>query len=149
MLSIANKVDPLFFRCVYFVWYTNMCFTNNWYQSGLQFRICITCFVSFGIKDSNFMILENSTINFLHSYWNYCLIKTDIDVMMLFKFDIKYVRLNFKTIASIKFSFDLNLIMIWSRNYVLFKWNIKTVTRKIWKNFSFTSFDRSRISFDW
>ena len=39
------------------------------------------------------------------------LIKTDIDVMMLFKFDIKYVRLNFKTIASMKFSFDLYLIL--------------------------------------
>ena len=82
-----------------------LCFPYGWYQSGLQFLICITCFVSFGIKDSNFMILENSTINFLHSYWNYCLIKTDIDVMMLFKFDIKYVRLNFKAIASMQFSF--------------------------------------------
>ena len=55
--------------------------------------------------------------------------------MMLFKFDIKYVRLNFKTIASMKFSFDLYLILTWSRNYVSFKWNVKkTVTRKIWKN---------------
>ena len=32
--------------------------------------------------------------------------------MMLFKFDIKYVRFNFKTIASMKFSFDLNLILM-------------------------------------
>ena len=31
--------------------------------------------------------------------------KTNIDVMMLFKFDIKYVRLNFKTITSMEFSF--------------------------------------------
>ena len=100
-------------------------FSNNWYQSGLQFQIWITCFVSFGIKDSNFMMLEDSTINFLHGRWNYCLIKTSIDVMMLFKFDIKYVKLNFKAIASMKFSFDLNLILMWSRNYVLFKWNVK------------------------
>ena len=70
-------------------------------------------------------MLEDYTINFLHGYWNYCLIKTDIDVMMLFKFDIKYVRFNFKTIASMKFSFDLNLILMWSRNYVWFKWNVK------------------------
>ena len=33
--------------------------------------------------------------------------KTDIDVMMLPKFDIKYVKLNFKAIASMEFSFDL------------------------------------------
>ena len=89
-----------------------LCFSYNWYQSGLQFRIFIACFVSFGIKDSNFMMLEDSTINFLHGYSNYCLIKTDIDVMMLFKFDIMYVRLNFKAIASMEFSFDLNLIMM-------------------------------------
>ena len=95
------------------------------------------------------MMLEDSTINFLRGCWNYCLIKTDIDVMMLFKFDIKYVRLNFKTIASIKFSFDLNLIMIWSRNYVLFKWNIKNSYQKNLKKFQFHKFDRSRISFDW
>ena len=35
--------------------------------------------------------------------------KTDIDVMMLFKFDIKYVKLKFKAIASMEFSFDINL----------------------------------------
>ena len=64
--------------------------------------------------------------------------------MMLFKFDIKYVRLNFKTIASMKFSFDLYLILTWSRNYVSFKWNVKkTVTKKIWKN------SVSRVSIDW
>ena len=37
------------------------------------------------------MLLENDAINFLHGYWNYYLIKTDIDVMMLFKFEFKYV----------------------------------------------------------
>ena len=38
------------------------------------------------------MMLDDSTINFLHVYLNYCFIKTNIDVMMLFKFDVKYVR---------------------------------------------------------
>ena len=51
------------------------------------------------------MMLEDFAINFLHGYWNYLLIKNDIDVMMLFKFDVKCVRLNFKAIASMEFSF--------------------------------------------
>ena len=92
------------------------CFSNNWYQGSLHFQICITCSVSFGIKDSNFMMLEDSIINFLHGCWNYCLIKTDIDVMMLFKFDIKCVRLNFKVVASIEFSFwsqTQSIMFIW------------------------------------
>ena len=38
--------------------------------------------------------------------------KTDIDVMMLFKFDFNHAILNFKTIASMKLSFDLNHIKI-------------------------------------
>ena len=66
MLSSANEVDPLIFCYICFVCDTNMCFPNNWYQSGLQFQISITCFVSFGIRDSNFMMLEDSAINFLH-----------------------------------------------------------------------------------
>ena len=32
--------------------------------------------------------------------------------MMLFKFDFNHAILNFKTLASMKFGFDLNLIMI-------------------------------------
>ena len=88
-----------------------LCFSNNWYQSSLQFWICITYFVSFGIRDNSFMLLEDYAINFLHGCWNYYLIKTDIDVMMLFKFDIKYVILNFKAIASMEFSFDINLCL--------------------------------------
>ena len=36
--------------------------------------------------------------------------KTDIDVMMLFKFEVKYVELNFKAIALMEFSFDNNSI---------------------------------------
>ena len=90
------------------------CFSKNWYQSSLHFRICITCFMSFGIKDNSFMMLEDYAINFLHGCWNYYLMKTDIEVMMLFKFDIKYVKLNFKVIASMEFSFDINLCLLCS-----------------------------------
>ena len=111
-----------------------LCFSYNWYQSGLQFWIFLTCFVSFGIKDSNFMMLEDSTINFLHGYWNYSLIKTDIDVMMLFKFDIKYFRLNFKVIASMKFSFwsqTQSIMFIWW--YFVHEKLLKIVWWKFWK----------------
>ena len=99
--------------------------------------------MSFGIRDSNFMMLEDSTFNFLHGCWNYYFIKTDIDVMMLFKFDIKYVRLNFKAIASMEFSFDLKLNLLCSYDGSLFM-------KKSWKllgensgKFSFTSFNWS------
>ena len=78
MLSIVNEVYPLIFCYICLVCNTSMYFSNNWYQSGLQFRICITCFMSFGIKDGNFMILQDSTLNFLHGFWNYYFIKTDI-----------------------------------------------------------------------
>ena len=63
--------------------------------------------MSFGIIDSNFMLLEDYTINFLHGCWNYFLILTDIDVMLFFMFELNYVKLNFKAIASMKFSFDI------------------------------------------
>ena len=33
--------------------------------------------------------------------------KTDFDVMRLFKFEFKNVKLNFKAIASMEFSFDI------------------------------------------
>jgi len=148
MSSIVNEVDPLNFRCVYFVCDTNMCFSNSWYQSGLQFRICITCFVSFGIKDSNFMKLEDSTINFLHGCWNYSLIKIDIDVMMLFKFDINYVKLNFKAIASMEFTFDLKLNLLYSYDGRLFMKNHWKLFSENSRKFSFTCFDRSRIPFN-
>ena len=49
--------------------------------------------------------------------------KTDIDVMMLFKFDIKYVKLNFKTIALIEFSLDINLCLLCSYDDCLFMKN--------------------------
>ena len=101
----------------------NMYFSKNWYQRDLHFRIFITCFMSFGIRASNFMTLEDSTINFLHVFWNYCFIKTDIDVMMFFKFDIKYVKLNFMAIASMVFSFDLKLNLLCSYDGSLFMKN--------------------------
>ena len=40
--------------------------------------------------------------------------------MMLFKFDIKYVKLNFKDIASIEFNFDLKLNLLCSYDGSLF-----------------------------
>ena len=79
--------------------------------------------MSFGIRYSNFMMLKDSTINFLHRCWNYYFIKTDIDVVMLFKFDIKYVKLNFKAIASMEFNFDLKLNLLCSYNGSLFMKN--------------------------
>ena len=70
---------------------------------------CITCFVCSGIRDYSFMLLEDYAFNFLHGYWNYDLIKTVIDVMMLFKFGFKYVKLILKAIASMEFSIVINL----------------------------------------
>ena len=59
------------------------------------------------------MVFENFAVIFLHSLVLELMSdKTDIDVMMLFKFDFNYVVLNFKIIASMKFSFDLNLILL-------------------------------------
>ena len=49
--------------------------------------------------------------------------KTDIDVMMLFKFDIKYVKLNFKAIASMEFSFDIKFCLLRSYDGCLFMKN--------------------------
>ena len=143
MLSIANEVDSLIFR-----YDTNMCFSNNWYQSDLQFWICITCFVSFGIRESNFMLLEDHTFNFLHGCLNYYFIKTDIDAMMLFKFDIKYVKLNFKAIASMVSSFDLKLNLLCSYDGSLFMKNQWKLLGENFGKFSFTSFNRLRIPFD-
>ena len=59
------------------------------------------------------MVFGNSAVIFLHSLVLELLFdEIDIDVMMLFKFDFNHAVLNFKTIASMKFSFDLNLILI-------------------------------------
>ena len=95
------------------------------------------------------MVFENSVVIFLHSLVLELLFdKTNIDVMMLFKFDFNHAILNFKTIASMKFNFDLNLILMWPMDYVLFKWKVKNSYQKNLKKLSFTSFDRSRIPFD-
>ena len=140
MLSIVNEVDPLIFRYICFVCDTNTCFSNNWYQSNLQFRISITCFVSFGIKDNSFMMLEDYAINFLHGDWNYCLRETDIDVMMLFKFDLKYVKLNFKAIASMELSFDIKLYLLCSYDGCLFMKNRWKLLQKFFGIFEFHEF---------
>ena len=59
------------------------------------------------------MVFENSTVIFLHILVLELMFdKTDIDVMMLFKFDFNHAILNFKTKALMKFSFDLNHILI-------------------------------------
>ena len=152
-----NEVDLFIFRCVFLYEiqkrFFSMCFSNNWYQSSLQSHVCITCWVSFRIKENWFHVFENSAVDFFAFFFFFLVLelwfdKTDIDVMMLFKFDFNHAILNFKTIALMKFSFDLNLILIWSRNYVLFKWNVKKMLPKNLKIFSFMSFYRSRIHFD-
>ena len=151
MLSIVNEVYPLIFCYVCLVCDTNMYFSNNWYQSGLQFRICITCFMSFGIKDGNFMILQDSTLNFLHGFWNYY-----FNVMMMFKFDIKYVKLNLKAIVSMVFSFDLKLNLLCSYDSSLFmknRWKLlgeNSGNSVLWVSTDreFSSIDRMFLS-DW
>ena len=50
--------------------------------------------------------------------------KINIDVMMLFKFDIKYVKLNFKAIASMEFSININLCLLCSYDGCLFMKNL-------------------------
>ena len=113
-------------------------FSQQWYQSGLQSHVCITCWVSFRIKENCFHGFENSVVIFLHSLVLELLSdETDIDVMMLFKFDFNHAVLNFKIIASMKSSFDLNLIFLWSRDCVLFKWNVKKGYQKNLKKFQF------------
>ena len=60
--------------------------------------------------------------------------------MMLFKFDIKYVKLNFKAMASMDFSFSLKLNLLCSYDGSLF---MKTASKKFWK------IRVSRVSIDW
>ena len=96
--------------------------------------------MSFGIRESNFMLLEDYTFNFLHSCWNYCLMKTDIDLMMLFKFDINYVKMNFKAIASMEFSFDINLCLLCSYDGCLFMKNQWKLLQKNSRNFELHEF---------
>ena len=49
--------------------------------------------------------------------------KTNIDVMMLFKFEFKYVELNFKAITSMEFSFDIKFYLLCSYGGCLFMKN--------------------------
>ena len=74
--------------------------------------------------------------------------KTDIDVMMLFKFDIKYIKLNFKAIASMEFSFNINLYLLCSYDGCLFMKNCGKLFGENSRKFSFKSFDQSRIPFN-
>ena len=46
--------------------------------------------------------------------------KTDIDVIMLFKFEFDYVKLNFKARASMEFSFDIKFHQLCSYGGCLF-----------------------------
>ena len=96
--------------------------------------------MSFGIRDSNFMLFEDYTFNFLHGCWNYYLTKIDIDVMMLFKFDIKYVKLNFKAIASMEFSFDIKFYLLCSYDGCLFMKNRWKLLQKNSRKFEFHEF---------
>ena len=49
--------------------------------------------------------------------------KTDIDIMMLFKFEFKYVKLNFKAITSMEFSFDIKFYLLYLYGGCLFMEN--------------------------
>ena len=130
----------IFFRCVH-------AYLHQMVSERSSISYCITCFVSFGIRDYSFMLLEDYAFNFLHGCWNYVLIKTDIDVMM-FKFEFKYVKLNFKAIASMKFSFD---IILWlSRSYVsCSRKTVENCPRNFLKiRVSRVSVDRKSLSID-
>ena len=69
--------------------------------------------MSFRIKENRFHDFENTVVSFLFILVLELLFnKTVINVMMLFKVYFNHAILNFKAIASMKFSFDLNLILI-------------------------------------
>ena len=68
--------------------------------------------MNFRMKENCFHGFEKSGVVFLHILVLKLLFnKTNIDVMMLFKFDFNHVKLNFNTIGSMKFSFNLNLTL--------------------------------------
>ena len=75
------------------------------------------------------MMLEDYVFNFLHGYWNYDLMKTNIDVMMLFKFEFKYVKLNLKAIASMELSFDIKFYLSCSYGVCLFMKTVENYSR--------------------
>ena len=60
--------------------------------------------------------------------------KTNIDVMMLFKFDIKWVRLNLEAIASMEFSFGLKLNLLCSYVCSLFMETVENCLVEILEN---------------
>ena len=58
------------------------------------------------------MVFEYSTLTFLHGLiLELLIIKTDTDFVMLFQFNVKYAKLNFKTMASMQFGFYRNPII--------------------------------------
>ena len=66
--------------------------------------------------------------------------KLDIDVMMLFKFDIKYVKLNFKAIVSMEFNFDIKFYLLCSYDGCLFMKNRWKMLQKNLGKFEFHEF---------
>ena len=66
MLSIANEVNPLIFPLrMFFMQYKHVFFQQLVSEWSLILN-CITCFVSFEIRESNIKMLEDLAINFLH-----------------------------------------------------------------------------------
>ena len=63
MLSFSNEVDPFNFPL-----HISHAYFQQMVLERSSFQIYITCFVSFGIKDDGFMLLEDYTFNFLHGY---------------------------------------------------------------------------------
>ena len=57
-----------------------------------------------------------------------------LPILMLFKFDIKYVKLNFKAIALMEFSFDLKLNRLCSYDGSLFMKAVENCLVKILEN---------------
>ena len=97
-------------------------FPSNGIRVVFNFEL-YNMFCKFWIRNYSFMLLEDYAFNFLHGCWNYDLIKTNTGVMMLFKFEFKYVKLIFKAIASMKFNFDIILWLSCSYVSCLFKKN--------------------------
>ena len=63
--------------------------------------------------------------------------KIDIDVIMLFKFEFKYVELNFKAITSMEFGFDINLYLSYSYDGCLIMKNRLKLLKKNFGKFKF------------
>ena len=163
MLSHMNEVDLFIFHCV-FLYEIQNCIFHVFSQQMVSKWFSISClynmlsefqnqrklFSWFWKFYSNFFFLHILVLELLFD-------KIDIDVMVLFKFDFNHAILNLETIASMKFSFDLNFILLWSRIYVLFKWNVKNSYQKNLKNlvswvstdWEFLSIDRMFLLINW